>query len=131
MRDRIWIKETWRPVGPWECRKDGATIQYALGFPHNNCGGGCVKAGISHFVHLYHRLPATFTKWESEEQETIKDLKKRGVSSWHYTILKDRRGGETKPLSLQSLRIRIESGELFPTDEWGGCGCGGATQQAA
>jgi hypothetical protein len=27
--DRLWVKETWRPVGPWECREDGATIQYA------------------------------------------------------------------------------------------------------
>lgn len=25
---RIWVKETWRPIGPWECRGDGATIQY-------------------------------------------------------------------------------------------------------
>jgi hypothetical protein len=26
--DRLWVRETWRPVGPWECRKDSATIQY-------------------------------------------------------------------------------------------------------
>lgn len=24
--DGLWIKETWRPVGPWECRKE--TVQY-------------------------------------------------------------------------------------------------------
>lgn len=26
--DELWVREAWRPVGPWECRKDGATIQY-------------------------------------------------------------------------------------------------------
>lgn len=26
--NHLWVRETWRPVGPWECRKDGATIQY-------------------------------------------------------------------------------------------------------
>lgn len=25
---RLYVRETWRPVGPWECREDGATIQY-------------------------------------------------------------------------------------------------------
>lgn len=26
--DRLWCRETWRPVGPWEGRKDKATVQY-------------------------------------------------------------------------------------------------------
>lgn len=26
--DRLWVRETWRPVGPWECRDDKATVQY-------------------------------------------------------------------------------------------------------
>lgn len=100
---------------------------YALGFPHNNCGGGCVKAGISHFVHLYNVKRDTFLKWESEEQETLREFAARGVSNGHFTILKDRRNGETKPLSLRDLRLRIEAGETFRKNDWGGCGCGGAT----
>ena len=37
-----------------ECERLGFKKQtlYELGFPHNNCGGACVRAGISHFVHL-------------------------------------------------------------------------------
>ena len=42
------------------------------------------------------------------------------------TMLKDRRGGVTKSLSLEALRLRVESGEEFPKYDWGGCGCGGA-----
>lgn len=99
---------------------------YTLGFPHNNCGGGCVKAGISQFVHLYHVKPDIYAKWESEELLTLEDFSRRGISNGHFTILKDRRGGQVKPLSLFALRMRIESGEKFRMNDWGGCGCGGA-----
>lgn len=96
---------------------------YAEGFPHNNCGGRCVRAGISHWVHLCKIRPASYLDWELKELETMADFRARGIEP--LTILKDRRGGETKPLSLQDLRQRIESGEEFPDNEWGGCGCGG------
>jgi hypothetical protein len=99
---------------------------YALGFPHNNCGGACVKAGISHFVHLYKVLPAKFIEWENEELHTQEEFRIRGISNWQFTILKDRRGGITRPLTLRSLRFRIEAGEKFPEDDWGGCGCAAA-----
>lgn len=130
---RVWAPMTESPL--WDkCRmmREGQALGlktprlYELGFPHNNCGGACVRAGISHFVHLLKVLPGKFTEWENEEQETIRDFHERGVSSAGYTILRDRRGGDTKPLSLLDLRKRVESGEKFPADEWGGCGCGGA-----
>jgi len=100
---------------------------YVDGFPHNNCGGACVRAGITQWVHLYHIRPKTYSSWENNEQITLKDFAERGVSNGHFTILKDRRGGETKPLSLRDLRVRIEAGEEFSKLDWGGCGCGGAT----
>lgn len=102
-------------------------LLYELGFPHNNCGGACVKAGISHFVQLYYRLPAVFFQWRDEELKTQQDFKVRGISSWEFTILKDRRGGTVKPLSLASLEQRILAGETFDRFDWGGCGCGGST----
>jgi hypothetical protein len=98
---------------------------YNLGFPHNNCGGRCVRAGISHFVHLYHVLPERFLEWENEEAATRAEFIRRGIEP--LSVLKDRRGGQTKSLWLSDLRSRIESGEKFAKDEWGGCGCGGAT----
>ena len=41
---------------------------YDLGFEHNNCGGGCVKAGIGHFVRLHDTLPEVYAEWEANEQ---------------------------------------------------------------
>lgn len=96
---------------------------YLMGFPHNNCGGRCVRAGISHWVRLYRLLPERYLEWENEEIATIAELEARGIE-W-LSMLKDRRGGVTKPMTLRELRARIESGDKFPTHEWGGCGCGG------
>lgn len=100
-------------------------LLYRLGFPHNNCGGRCVRAGISHWVHLYRTLPDRFIEWEDEEWECAADFRARGIEPW--SILRDRRGGTTKTLYLRDLRARIEAGEKFSRFDWGGCGCGGAT----
>lgn len=110
-----------------EARSLGLEIPrlYKLGFPHNNCGGRCVRAGISHWVHLYRTLPDKFAEWEKEEWETAADFRTRGIEP--LSMLKDRRGGETKNLYLRDLRARIEAGEKFTREDWGGCGCGGAT----
>lgn len=97
---------------------------YLLGFPHNNCGGRCVRAGITHWVHLFRVLPERFLEWENEEQQTIEELQSRGIA-W-MSMLKDRRGGETKNLTLRQLRFRIEAGEKFSKHDWGGCGCAAA-----
>jgi len=105
-----------------------AQTLYELGFPHNNCGGACVRAGITQWVMLYHTQPITFGTWETDETNVQAEFLRRGIFSAHFTILKDRRNGTTRPLPLRELRARIESGEKFPTDQWGGCGCGGATE---
>ena len=89
---------------------------YAMGFPHNNCGGGCVKAGISQFAKLLDRLPDVYADWERHEQG-LRDL------LGDVAILRDRRGGETRPLTLRALRERIGGGESVPADEFGGCAC--------
>lgn len=134
-------KPTWRIEAPmqWEpiwdkcrMRREAEALGlpeqklYTLGFPHNNCGGGCVRAGITHWVHLYHVLPHVFAWWESQERQTAEELTARGIDP--LSILKDRRGGETNNLYLWQLRQRIEAGEEFPKHDWGGCGCGGATK---
>lgn len=88
---------------------------YALGFAHNNCGGGCVRGGQAQWAHLLATFPDRFAMWEEHEnqmRETHGDV----------AILRDRRGGATKPLPLAALRQRIEA-EAIDTDDWGGCGC--------
>lgn len=121
--DPIWDKCRMRD----EAVKLGLPISDAYmrdGLPHDNCGGGCVRAGISHWVQIYHVRPAVFAEWESEEWETAEFLRSLGIEP--LSMLKDRRGGETKNLYLRDLRARIESGQEFDKYDWGGCGCGGA-----
>lgn len=91
---------------------------YRLGFAHNNCGGGCVRAGQAQFVHLYRTKPDVFDEWESGERE-LRDFLGADVS-----ILRDRTGGDTSPLTLADLRVGLMlQPALFESDEWGGCGC--------
>lgn len=114
-----------------ECEKLGIRVPrlYQMGFPHNNCGGRCVTAGISHWVHLYSLDRPAFMEWALEEDQLIKEFVQRGITP--LTILKDRRGGEIKNLSLLTLVTRIEAGEKFTRHDWGGCGCAVQYQQAA
>lgn len=90
---------------------------YCQGFPHNNCGGFCVKAGQAHFAHLLRVNPERFAYHEAREQEFIKMIGK------DVSIMKDRTGGTTKTLTLKQLRERIERHMEFDAFEWGGCGC--------
>jgi hypothetical protein len=101
------------------CRARGLTPPrlYALGAPHNNCGGGCVKAGQGHFAWLLRVLPEVFEEWESNEESLRAELGNRA------SILRDRTGGTTDPLTLRELRERIESGQQPDLFDIGGCGC--------
>lgn len=89
---------------------------YAMGFPHNNCGGFCVKAGQAHFAHLLRMMPDRYRYHEGKEEEMRQRV-------GDYSILRDRTGGTTKTLTLRQLRERIESQQEFDAFEWGGCGC--------
>lgn len=95
---------------------------YALRFPHNNCGGACVKAGKAHWRHLLRTLPDVYAKWEGFEVEM------RGMLGKDIAILKESRGGESVPITLTELRERAESVTQLTFDDlhdWGGCGCMG------
>lgn len=91
---------------------------YALGFPHNNCGGFCIKAGQSQFRLLLGRLPEVYAENERQEElirETLGDV----------SVMRSRVGGDTSTLTMKVFRERIErEPNLFADDsDWGGCGC--------
>jgi len=92
---------------------------YREGFPHNNCGGFCIKAGHAQFALLLEQRPCTFAEHERREAELREYLDK------DVAILRDRRNGTTKPMTLREFRRRIEEGRTDQLDmlEWGGCGC--------
>jgi 3'-phosphoadenosine 5'-phosphosulfate sulfotransferase (PAPS reductase)/FAD synthetase len=73
-------------------------LLYRLGFLHNNCSGGCVRAGKGHWKLLYEKLPEVYADRERVEREMRDHLGK----DVHFLR------GET----LQAFRGRIERGEL-------------------
>jgi hypothetical protein len=76
---------------------------YEMGFAHNNCGGGCVKAGIKHFVLLHSAMPDVYAAWEQNESALRDRL-------GDVSILRDRTKAQSRPLTLRELRMRIEEG---------------------
>ena len=110
-RDRSSILATFREAGLEPPRL------YTMGFPHNNCGGFCVKAGQAHFELLLRKLPEIY-RWHEEAEDFIRVYLDKDVA-----VLRDRRGGQTKPLTLRTFRETIEAGQCFDRNEWGGCGC--------
>lgn len=90
---------------------------YDMGFPHNNCGGFCIKAGISQFVALRRQMPERFDYHMKKESELRERLGK------NVAILTDRRNKQKVPMPLSTLARRMDAGEKFPGDEWGACGC--------
>ncbi len=90
---------------------------YHMRFPHNNCGGFCVKAGQAHFKRLLEVMPERYAYHERMEQELASYLGR------DVAILRDRRGGQTKPLTLKALRQKVECGAEVDSQDWGGCGC--------
>ena len=92
---------------------------YALGAPHNNCGGLCVRAGHAHYKWALRAIPDTYAEWEDKEEEL------REFLDADVAILRDRSGGGSRPITLKDFRLRIESENTGQLDlfEWGGCGC--------
>jgi hypothetical protein len=87
---------------------------YALGFAHNNCGGGCVRSGQGQFKMLLDIMPERFAVWEAKEQE-IRDHLGKDV-----TILKKTENGVTRNLTLRELRENQQDVDML---DIGGCGC--------
>lgn len=90
---------------------------YAQGFSHANCGGGCVRGGQAQWELLLRVNPDLYRDWEREEHVTRVILKK------NVSILRDRRGGTSKPMSLKEFRERLEAKWEFDKEDWGACGC--------
>jgi hypothetical protein len=91
---------------------------YDLGFAHNNCGGGCVRAGQAQFKKLLELMPERYGEWEKQERQ-MQEFLGRPV-----TILSETVNGEKRPLSLAALRERAESQPaLIDLLDIGGCGC--------
>ena len=81
-------------------------LLYRLGFLHNNCSGGCVRAGKKHWKLLYEKLPEVYADRERVEREMREYLEK----DIHFF----------KDETLEAFRGRIDRGELssyYNTDD--------------
>lgn len=90
---------------------------YKMGFPHNNCGGFCIKAGQAHFRLLLKSMPERYAHHERKEQEL------RAYLGKDVAILRDRTGGKVRPMTLKEFRERVEGNGQIDEFEWGGCAC--------
>lgn len=101
-----------------EARGLRAPRLYGMGFSHNNCGGGCVRAGQAQFAHLLRVMPERFAEWERNEADVAEYL------DADVSILTEQVRGERRNLPLTVLRQRVESQpSLLDGDDWGACGC--------
>lgn len=94
---------------------------YKMGFPHNNCGGFCIKAGRKQFAHLLELMPERYA-YHEEMEEKFRETFQKDVAI--LTTMKDY---QKTPYTLKQLRLDIQTPKKKDDDEWeydwGGCGC--------
>ncbi len=73
-------------------------LLYRMGFKHNNCSGGCVRAGKKQWKLCYEKLPEVYAERERVERE-VREYLGRDVSFF-------------KDETLEAFRGRIERKEL-------------------
>jgi hypothetical protein len=99
----------------------GPRLTEQLGMAHANCIA-CVKGGQGHWKQVLDLFPEHFRYAEEREQDIRADL-------GDVSILKDRAGGDSRPLTLRDFREREQAGgiqvDLF---DLGGCGCMAETE---
>lgn len=101
----------------WAARGIQPPHLYELGFSHANCGGFCVKAGLAHFALLYRVNKPRYLYHADKEAQFRETINPKA------TILRLRRGGEVRPITLYEFAAMLDAGESYDVDDWGGCGC--------
>jgi hypothetical protein len=90
---------------------------YEMGFPHNNCGGFCIKTGQRQMALLLQKFPERY-KWNEEQQEKLFAL----IGSRHGFI--QRQVDSVKSyLTLREFREFLEAGGRPDLYAQPGCGC--------
>lgn len=90
---------------------------YEKNFPHNNCGGFCVKSGQKQAHLLLREFPDNY-KWHEDKQEALFNLMEQKRPTIRKTI-----NGVQQFISLKEFREMIESGEQPDLFDEGNCAC--------
>lgn len=108
---------------------------YSYGFPHNNCGGFCVKTGQAQFKLLFDRLPYRYLDLEEKELEVYEEIGKNpfirvaasqlppGAAEEYDIKIAGKR--ETAYLTMREFRLIFLTASDCQIDlfDFGGCGC--------
>lgn len=99
---------------------------YGLGYAHNNCGGKCSKAGMSHWA-LRHRVQPDRYAYDAMMEGKIAAFLGSNVA-----FMTDRRGARRVPLTLAEFGRRLDANPAaqLPPPEPGESGCGCMTEAA-
>jgi 3'-phosphoadenosine 5'-phosphosulfate sulfotransferase (PAPS reductase)/FAD synthetase len=90
---------------------------YEQGFPHNNCGGFCVKTGQRQMKMLLEKNPERYMWHEEQQEKLFKILGKR------HGFIRKVVDGETQYLGMKEFRELVSSGEKLDLFVDNGCGC--------
>ena len=121
----VWFPLTEPPfvdnchIAAWlEARGVQPPRSYRQGYIHSNCGGACIKAGLSQWAALLRDNRGRFLYNERQEGQF------RAEINSNVAILRDQSGGTVTPLPLDQFRREVESGaRKVGALDWGGCGC--------
>ncbi len=92
---------------------------YDMGFPHNNCGGFCVKAGLKQFATLLETMPDRFQHHEDAMTAVLAHIGPTARPFLQWT-----QKGVKYYLTLTEFKEKYRSGELKADPfDYGGCGC--------
>jgi hypothetical protein len=89
---------------------------YKMGFPHNNCGGFCVKTGQAQFARLLKEMPKRYAYHEEKQEELFERIGKHG-------FIRITRNKKLHYLSLKEFREYVEGKGEIDLFDVGGCGC--------
>jgi len=120
--------KTWHPMRQYkmalcdmktELKRLGYPVQelYEKEYPHNNCGGGCVLAGLAQWAGLKKDFPERF-KYHKEREKQF-NIKHNN----NFTVLRDQSGKTVKPISLEIFEKRLLKNSINLRDFRTGCGC--------
>lgn len=104
------------------CKENNIEIprMYIMGFPHNNCGGFCVKTGIANFKLLYEKFPERYRWHEERERQAMQ--RNPNLRPFLSRI----ENGQKRYMTMKEVREELlftKSLELEDFFDFGGCGC--------
>lgn len=90
---------------------------YEFGFPHNNCGGFCVKAGQKQAALMLKHVPENYAWHEAKQEDMFARM------GYRRPTIRKTMNGELSYLSLKEFREMLQAGEKPEMFNEGACAC--------